>query len=393
MPFFRQPSRRDVLGAAARLGLGATVGSLVPVSLSSQALSGKDARLIPRSLRPPDYETPVDLLDPFLTPLEHFYVRSHLPIPGSVDPRTWTVEVGGEVATPLRLTLDELRRMPTAVVTMTLECAGNGRAFFDPPVAGIQWRKGAVGTARWSGVRLRDLLTRAGIKSTGLFVTLNGADLPLGTMPDFVRQIPVAKAMDPDTLIAWEMNGQPIPMAHGFPLRAIVPGWEGAYAVKWLTGLTVLDRPFDGFWVSTAYRYPTRVVTPGAAVDPRDMAPLTGLVVKSLITTPRDGAIVRPGRIDVGGWAWAGEHEIAKVEVSLDRGATWQVATLTGEKLAYTWRRFQYAFETTRTEAVLILSRATDAQGQTQPMIAQWNPSGYLWNQPDSIWVSVRDNA
>lgn len=381
-------SRRELLTVAGRMGLAAATAYTLPVHVRAQ-IEGKDPRLIQRSGRPPDYETPVPLLDPFLTPNEHFYVRSHLPMPPSIDPRTWTLEVDGEVSTPLRLTMDELQRMPTTSLTVTLECAGNGRAFFDPPVAGIQWQKGAVGTARWTGVRLRDVLRRAGVKDTGAFVTMNGGDLPLGTMPDFVRQVPIAKAMHADTLIAWEMNGRPLPPAHGFPLRAIVPGWEGAYAVKWLAAVRVLDRPFDGFWVSTAYRYPTRVVAPGMAVDAKDMAPLTGLVVKSLITAPLDGARVPPGRVGVGGWAWAGERDIAKVEVSTDRGATWQTATLTGDRAAYTWRRFEYAFQAAKAESILVLSRATDTAGQTQPMVAQWNPSGYLWNQPDGVWITV----
>ena len=151
-------------------------------------------------------------------------------------------------------------------------------------------------------------------------------------MPDFVRQVPIDKAMHPDTILAYEMNGQPIPPLHGFPLRAIVPGWEGAYSIKWLTSLRVADREFDSFWVATGYRYPTKRVAPGAAVDPKDMAPLTGLVVKSLITTPLDGATVAPGKIDVAGFAWAGETDIARVDVSTDHGASWQPARLAGEQ-------------------------------------------------------------
>lgn len=374
------------------MGLAAATTYALPVRVRAQ-IEGKDPRLIQRSGRPPDYETPVALLDPFLTPNEHFYVRSHMPAPASVDARTWTLEVDGEVATPLRLTVPDLQRMPATSLTVTLECAGNGRAFFEPPVAGIQWQKGAVGTARWTGVRLRDVLQRAGVKDTGTFVTMNGGDLPLGTMPDFIRQLPMAKAMQADTLIAWEMNGQPLPPAHGFPLRMIVPGWEGAYAVKWLNALRVLDRSFDGFWVATGYRYPTRVVSPGTPVDAKDMAPLTGLVVKSLITTPLDGARVAPGLVVVGGWAWAGDRDIARVEVSTDRGATWQNATLTGTQAPYTWRRFEYAFRTVKAESILVMSRATDSAGLTQPMVAQWNPSGYLWNQPDGIWITVSERA
>jgi DMSO/TMAO reductase YedYZ molybdopterin-dependent catalytic subunit len=388
-------SRRDLLALAARAGaFGAAAHALPWTRLAAQGLKptvapGKE-KLLVRSLRPPDYESPVALLDSWITPVEHFYVRSHLPVPPGLDGTTWTLGIDGEVNAPVSLTLDELRKMPATTVTMTLECAGNGRAFFDPPVAGIQWGKGAVGTARWTGVRLAEVLKRAGLKSTARFVYMNGADRPLGTMPDFVRQLPIEKATHADTILAYDMNGQPITPLHGFPLRAIVPGWEGAYSIKWLTSLRVADRESDSFWVATAYRYPTRRVAPGAAVDAKDMAPLTGLVVKSLITRPLDGATAGPGKVEVAGFAWAGETDIARVDISTDHGASWQQARLVGEQARYTWRRFEHTFEASRPESYLILSRATDTQGRAQPMSPPWNPSGYLWNAPDSVRIEVK---
>jgi DMSO/TMAO reductase YedYZ molybdopterin-dependent catalytic subunit len=388
MPF----TRRDLLALAARTSAFGAIAHLAPASLLAQGAKvapGKE-KLIVRSLRPPDYETPVALLDSWLTPVEHFYVRSHMPVPAGIDAAAWTLQLEGEVDNPLTLTLDELKKLPSATVTMVLECAGNGRAFFDPPVAGIQWSKGAIGNARWTGVRMADVLKRAGVKSTGRFVTMNGADRGMGQQPDFVRQVPIEKAMHPDTLIAYEMNGQPIAPLHGFPLRAIVPGWEGAYSIKWLTQLRVIDREFDGFWVATGYRYPTKTVAPGATVDPKDMAPLSGLVVKSLITRPLDAAVVGPGKIDVAGFAWAGEPDISRVDVSTDHGASWQAARLVGERAKYAWRRFEYAFDARRPESYLILARATDANGRTQPMTPPWNPSGYLWNAPDSVRIEVK---
>lgn len=384
--------RRDLLFSLGRLGL---VGACWPSTLTTALAQtrtentwGKD-QLIARSVRPPDYETPVALLDSWITPNEHFYVRSHMPVPPTLDAATWTLQVEGEVGTPLTLTLDELRQLPQATVTMTLECAGNGRAFFEPSVAGIQWEKGAVGTARWTGVRLADILKRAGIKNTSAYVLMNGADRGPGTMPDFVRQIPMAKATNPDTILALDMNGVPIPPVHGFPLRAIIPGWEGAYSVKWLTSLQVVDKEFDGFWVATAYRYPTKRVKPGAAVPPADMAPLTGLVVKSLITQPLDGATIKPGALSVAGFAWAGEDDIKGVEVSADSGATWQPARLVGEQARYAWRRFEAAIALTKPESYLIMARATDSKGRRQPEQPHWNPSGYLWNVPDRVRVEV----
>jgi DMSO/TMAO reductase YedYZ molybdopterin-dependent catalytic subunit len=385
-------SRRQWLELAARTSALGAFAQYAPVTLLAQGSrvpAGKE-KLIVRSVRPPDYETPVALLDSWITPVEHFYVRQHMPVPPGLDAATWTLQIEGEVDTPVTLTLDDLRKMPAATITMVLECAGNGRAFFDPPVAGIQWEKGAVGNARWTGVRMADLLKRAGVKATGRFVTMNGADRGMGQQPDFIRQVPIDKALHPDTLIAYEMNGQPIHPLHGFPLRAIIPGWEGAYSIKWLTNLRVLDKEFDGFWVASGYRYPTKTVAPGAAVDPKDMAPLTGLVVKSLITRPLAGAVLAPGKIDVAGFAWAGETDIARVEVSTDHGATWQAARLVGDRAKYAWRRFEYAFQPTRPESYLVLSRATDSNGRTQPITPPWNPSGYLWNAPDAVRIEVK---
>jgi DMSO/TMAO reductase YedYZ molybdopterin-dependent catalytic subunit len=386
-------TRRELTALAARLGLTAAALPLLPVHRAiarAQAQTwGKD-KLTRLSLRPPDYETPVGLLDDFITPNEHFYVRSHLPVPAIPDPSAWKLSVEGEVDAPLTLSVSDLRALPAHTVTLTLECAGNGRAFFDPPVAGLQWRKGAVGTARWTGARVADILARAKARGGGRFVVMQGADRPLGTMPAFVRQIPIDKARHQDTIVAYEMNGQPIPPVHGFPLRAIVPGWEGAYAMKYLTSLRVSPVESDSFWVATAYRYPVRRVAPGAAVDAKDMAPLTGLVVKSLITTPLDGASLPAGPVAVGGFAWAGEVDIARVDISTDHGATWQAARLAGEQHRYAWRRFEYTFQAKGPGTYLILSRASDSNGAVQPAVAHWNPSGYLWNQYDSVRIEVK---
>src|SRR5687767_2266254 len=196
-------TRRDLLGFAARAGSAGLLTRHTSWDLLAQgarpAVAPGKEKLMVRSLRPPDYETPVALLDSWITPVEHFYVRSHLPVPPGLDAKAWTLQVEGDVNTPLSLGLDELRKMPATTVTAVLECAGNGRAFFDPPVAGIQWGKGAVGNARWKGVRMADVLKRAGVKATGRFVIMNAADRPLGTMPDYVRQIPLDKAKPADT--------------------------------------------------------------------------------------------------------------------------------------------------------------------------------------------------
>ncbi len=383
-------SRRDVL---TQLAFAAAAARFAPADLFAQAQTnvqrfGKE-KLIVRSMRPPDFETPVGLLNSFITPIEHFYVRCHMPVP-TVDAATWQLKVGGEVDSPLALSMDEIKKLPAHTVTMTLECAGNGRAFFNPAPAGIQWEKGAVGTARFTGARLSDILKKAGAKTTALNVEMHAADRPLGTQPAFVRQVPMTKAMHPDTIIAWDMNGQPIPLAHGAPLRAIVPGWEGAYSIKWLNALNLIARDSDSFWVATGYRYPNRRVAPGAAVDAKDMLPLRGMPVKSLITTPENGASLTVGKINVGGFAWAGEDDIKAVDISIDNGATWQPARLTGEQARFAWRRFEGTINADKAQSYLILSRATDSRGNMQPAVSQWNPSGYLWNQYDSVRVDVK---
>jgi DMSO/TMAO reductase YedYZ molybdopterin-dependent catalytic subunit len=392
-------SRREVLSYLAAAGISArfaphewlasaSAGKTASARQAARQLYGKD-KLIIRSIRPPDFETPVALLNTFITPNDAFYVRSHMPVP-QVDAATWALKVGGEVNSPLTLSVDEIRKLPAHTVTVTLECAGNGRAFFQPAVAGIQWEKGAVSTARFTGARMGDVLKKAGVRTGGINVEMHAADRPPGTMPAFVRQVPMAKAVHPDTLIAYAMNGEPIPLVHGAPLRAIIPGWEGAYCIKWLDALNVITKDSDSFWVATGYRFPTRRVAPGAAVDAKDMAPLTGLVVKSLITSPADGSTHAAGEVQVGGFAWAGEDDIRAVDVSLDNGATWQPARLTGEQARYSWRRFEFEFNAPRPESRLILSRATDSRGRMQPAVSQWNPSGYLWNQYDSIRIEVK---
>ena len=328
----RNPSRREFLALAA-------AGVLSPIpAFGQQTITGKE-KLIVRSVRPEDLETPVELLNSFITPNDLFYVRHHLPAPRT-DAQGWKLEIGGLVDRPVSLSLEEIKRLPRASVTVTLECAGNGRAFFDPPVAGIQWEKGAIGTARWTGARLAEILKRAGVKPSAKYILLDGADRSFAKVPDFIRNLPIEKALHPDTIIAYEMNGVPIPHLNGFPLRAIAPGWEGAYSVKWLERIAALDAEFDGFFVKTGYKYPTRRVAPGASVDPKDMAPLTGLVVKSLITAPKDKSAVKAGVVRVSGFAWAGEDDIAKVDVSIDGGSSWVAASLGSERERYAWRQF-----------------------------------------------------
>ena len=381
------PARRLFLSRASQLGLAAIVSRVMPAGAGLLAQTGQERRLV-RSARPQDLETPVSLFNSWITPNDLFYVRSHLYTP-SIKVDEWSLAVDGEVEQPLTLRMSDLRQLPQVSLPVTLECAGNGRAFFDPPVAGVQWERGAVGNARWTGVRLGDVLKRAGAKATARYVWMDGADRPMGTVPDFVRQLPWAKAMDRSTILAYEMNGVPLPEANGFPLRVIVPGWEAAYSIKWLTHLQASDREHDGFFVQTAYKYPTMRVAPGATVDPKDMAPLSGLVVKSIITSLTEGAAAKRGTIPVAGFAWAGEADVVQVDVSTDSGSTWSKATLGADHARYAWRQFMYDWRASEAGSFVVMARATDDRGRTQPVTAHWNPSGYLWNAVERIRVNV----
>jgi sulfite oxidase len=384
-------SRRRFLATVGRAGAVAGLGHIIPGSLGNafaqSQVPGKE-KLLVRSMRPEDLETPIGLFDSFITPNELFYVRHHLYAP-TLDGSSFKLQVDGEVERPASLSLDDLKKFPRATVTVTLECAGNGRAFFDPPVPGIQWEKGAVGTARFTGARLADVLKQVGIKFSGKYIALNGGDKPIGKMPDFIRNVPIEKAMHTDTILAYEMNGVAIPRLHGFPLRAIVPGWEGAYSVKWLQQVQAIPAEHEGFFVRTAYRYPTRRVAPGAAVDPKDTAPLTGLLVKSMITSPLDKASFKTGTVPVTGFAWAGERNVVRVDISTDNGTTWTAAELGREREKYTWRQFKYEFKASSVGFYSIMARAIDDQGNMQPIEAQWNPSGYLWNVIDRVRINV----
>ena len=364
------------------------VGPLLYALQNTSTQPEVPAGLIVRSRTPQDLETPVSWLNSWITPNETFFVRSHLPAP-TVDRSAWTLTVGGSVERPKTIRYEDLKTYPQVTLTATLECAGNGRVFFEPPVAGVQWERGAVGNARWTGIRLADVLRSAGIRTSGQYVLLNGADRPVGTVPDFLRTLPRAKALHPDTLLAFAMNGAPLPAAHGLPLRAIVPGWEGAYWVKWLTSIDVLDAQHDGFFVQTAYRYPARPVAPGTAVPANEMEPLTGLTVKSIITSPADGATLAASRLHVTGFAWAGETDIARVDVSMDGGRSWSRARLGRDRARYAWRAFEHEWRVEWPGTYLVVARATDNRGRTQGDSPQWNPSGYLWNAPDRVAVGA----
>jgi sulfite oxidase len=350
-------------------------------------IPGEDGMIV-RSFRFVDLESPVEYFNTWLTPVQHFFVRNHMHEPSELNLADWRLTVGGEVDKPLTLTFAEVAKLEVHSVVNTLECAGNGRGFQRPQVPGVQWGKGAVGTAKFAGPRLRDVLQRAGVKSTGRHVMFRGLDEVPGKVPPFIRSIPIVKALDSDTLIATHMNGAPLTKHHGFPARALTPGWIGAASCKWLTEIKVLESEFSGNFMNPGYRLPNQPIKPGEAVKPEDTHPLTALTVKSVISGPIDGAALKPGRIAIHGAAWAGEAAITKVEVSTDGGATWSAATLGPEQDNYAWRLWRHEWIAEQGD-YSIRSRATDSQDRTQPAVAAWNPSGYLYNAVDEVKVHV----
>src|SRR5580658_398794 len=318
--------RRDFLkqmsGAALVAGAAPSLLTWALPQGQSVEFPGEDGMVL-RSFRFVDLEAPVEYFNTWLTPVPHFFVRNHMYEPVRLDAPDWRLSVGGEVEKPVTLSLAELAKLEDHSVVNTLECAGNGRSLHRPQVPGVQWGKGAVSTARFTGPRLRDILQRAGVKPAGKHVMFRGLDEVPGKVPPFIRSIPIEKALDADTLIATHMNGQPLTKHHGFPARALVPGWIGAASCKWITEIKVLEAEFVGNFMSPAYRLPNQPVKPGDAVKPEDTHPVTALTVKSVIAGPSDGASLKAGKVAVHGAAWAGETDIAKVEISTDAGATW----------------------------------------------------------------------
>ena len=388
-------SRRTLLGRVIQgLGMTLAVGQVIPrVHAEEGDVSKNEAEhLIVRVARPLDAETPVQEFASYLTPNSRFFVRSHFGPPPAelLSDQNWRLNVIGMVDRPLTLTLKELKQCEEITPTAVVQCSGNGRAAHRPKTPGVQWDRGAVGNARWTGVRLRDVLTKAGLQAKGRHIQFQGADRPVATtVPLFVRSIPLEKALHPDTILASQMNGRPLPLLHGAPLRVITPGWMADSCIKWLTDITVSQEEAQGYYMQTAYRHPTRPVTPGEAIVAGDLKPVEAMIVKSLIAQPKDGASLVPGPVAIQGVAWTGEGKIVKVEVSHDEGQTWEQARLIGEDQPYAWRQWQVIWQATVSGSRTILCRATDDRGQTQPKTSPWNPSGFLWNGWDHVSVTV----
>lgn len=376
------------IGAGMVLGGGGSMRE----SASQAEAAESTGPLTVRVTRPFDAETPVREFTSWLTSNERFFVRSHFgpPPAEAVQPDTWRLTVKGLVKEGLSLTLKDLREFEPVTLTAVLQCSGNGRAHHRPKVPGVQWERGAAGNAQWTGVRLRDVLQRAGVKPQGLHVQMQGADRPaLPTVPLFTRSIPIAKALHPDTLLAYEMNGRPLPLLHGAPLRVITPGWMAESCMKWLTEITLRADETPGYYMQQAYRIPETSIQPGSGLPGSVMVPVEQMPVKSLIAAPAEGDTLKTGPVTIQGVAWAGESPITKVEVSCDDGKTWEPARLLGEEQPYAWRQWQYLWNARQVGPTAILCRATDAQGAQQPEKSPWNPGGFLWNGWDRLSVTV----
>ena len=353
----------------------------------SVAIPGKRPMILHND-RPEDLETPLRYFDSWLTPTDAFFVRQHLPRPAAIDPAAYRLTVDGMVSRPLQLTLADLEKLPRQTLPATIECTGNGRGFFIPKVPGIQWGRGAIGNAEWSGPAVAEVLRRAGVSASAAWLESDGADTGVAATPDFIRAIPMQKALHPATLLALRMNGRPIPDIHGFPVRLIVPGWDGTSSVKWVIRISARQQPSGGFFMNPAYRFPRYNLPPGSPPKPAELEVIEDMPVKSCITAPEDQSQVQLGAVSVRGFAWAGEQAIERVEISTDGGSRWHDAELSTPKLPFAWRLFHYDWRPAEPGYYTILSRATDTAGSVQPIVPAWNPSGYLWNAIDRIGVT-----
>jgi DMSO/TMAO reductase YedYZ molybdopterin-dependent catalytic subunit len=353
--------------------------------LEQERLAAARAGLVVHRAESLNCETPPADLGGEVTPTARFYRRSHFPIP-VLDPAAWRLNVGGLVRQPLSLSLDELTRLPAEIMTVTLECAGNGRTWLRPPTAGVPWGLGAVGTAAWTGPRLVDVLAWAGIRAGACEVVFSGADRgPVGGSARpvrFERSLSVRDALESGALLAYAMNGQPLPARHGYPLRLIVPGWYAVASVKWLTDIRVAGEPFNGFFQATHYVYDRDRGGHEVREAVRENR------VRALITRPSAGQELAAGGVIVRGVAWSGAAPVARVEVSVADGP-WQKARLVGTLAAHGWQQWEFLASGLGPGQASIRARAADLAGRVQPERPEWNRLGYGANFIHDVRVAL----
>lgn len=359
----------------------------------AEAIDGKPGMIV-HNHRPVNGEFPPHLLNDDVTPTRRHFVRNNALVPQRArnqDPQGWVLTVDGEVHNTLKLTLDDLMKMPSVTELACVECGGNGRANFDPPVRGNPWDRGAIGCAEWTGVRLKDVLERAGLKDTAVYTAHYGEDPPIGAAPPFSRGIPIDKAMEEHTLLAYRMNGEALHPLNGYPVRVVVPGWIGSASEKWLTRMWIRNQVHDSKKMTGySYRNPEYPVPPGSRPPDDVMKILTAWQIKSLITNP--AADTRTGAnqpVSIHGHAWAGENLVDKVLISTDYGITWKAAKLTGPANKYAWYHFDTEVTFPQKGYYEIWARAFDQKGDAQPFRQPWNPKGYLGNVVHRVPVYV----
>ena len=397
-------SRRGFFTGAGSVTAGSLLGmtipfyanmphGLVPAAFAAKdVLVGKDGLTLLND-RPINAETPAHLLDDAITPTARHFIRNNGLPPEDVDAEGWTLAVDGLVENPGMYSIDDLRSgFEVTTMALTIECGGNGRAFFDPPARGNQWTVGAVGCAEWTGVRLTDVLKNAGVKPGVVYTAHYGADTHLSGKEDkqpISRGIPVAKAMTDNVLIAFAMNGGPLHRQNGAPLRLVVPGWPGSCSQKWLTRIQLRDVVHDGpKMTGTSYRVPRYPIAPGDKVPEEDFVIIERMPVKSLVTSPENNGRAER-EVEVRGHAWSGDRTIVAVDVTIDFGKTWMAAELDGPVNVGAWQNWRRTLSFPEAGYYEVWARATDSAGEMQPFAIDWNPKGYLNNTMHRVSLRV----
>jgi sulfite oxidase len=378
--------RRPLLRGGALAGAAALIGGTLPSTGQATAMppaaspallaQGEEPARRVHTTSPLVAEAPLWAQEGTITPNDWFFIRDHFP-PAPLPPESWRLEVGGLVLRPQTLTFDHLRQLPARRVVAMLECAGNTRGRFEPPAEGTRWGNGGASTAEWVGVPLGTVLDFVGLDSGALEVVVQGGD-----NPQFARSLPLDKAYDADTILAWAMNGQPLPDAHGAPVRLVVPGWIGVASVKWVRGLRVVEAPFEGYYHRQRYIY--------EYADRDEIRPAVWIPLKSVITRPRAGAVLGIGPQVIQGFAWSGQGRIVRVEVSDDDQATWRDARLVEPTDRWAWTMWEYTWNPRAPGDYRLWTRATDDAGNVQPLSVEWNRFGYGYNAIQDAAYTVR---
>lgn len=387
------------------LGLDIVYGAKIPEKYTLLGLQDPDPfqmfdkgkEMVVLNSKPWNMEAMAHLLDDRVTPNKYMFIRNNGLVPENIDAKTWSITFDGEsIKESKTFTLEELKsKFPHHTYQLTLECGGNGRSEFDPPAKGNQWTIGAVSCAKWTGVRLKDVLKDVGIKNDAVYIGYHGADLHLSRDPNkepISRGVPISKAMMDETLLAFKMNGEDIPLVHGHPLRLVCGGWPASTSGKWVNRISVRNIVHDGEKMTgSSYKVPCAPVAPGEKVKDEDMCIIESMPVKSLITYPKSGAMIpKEKKLNIRGHAWAGELEISKVSYSIDFGATWSECTLEKPVNRLAWQHFKASIHFPKSGYYEVWAKATDANGVSQPMLLPgWNPKGYLNNACHRIAIKV----